>query len=312
MPEAEIRPFRTLEEMKACVALQEAVWGHGFSERVPVSLLKVTQRLGGVAAGAYDDDGRLVGFVFGLTGIEDGTPVHWSDMLAVLPGLRDSGLGTRLKSYQREVLLARNVTTMYWTFDPLESKNAHLNFGKLGIVVREYIRDMYGDSDSPLHRGIGTDRFVALWRMDTPRVGRRLDGVERPPDRSVLGTGRRVISVSAPVPGGSRESPEAPAGEASPPARDRDAGGEVVPVPVEPVLDATGDRLFVPIPASIQDLKRADPGAAVRWREATRSVLVHYLGAGYEVRELVRDGDLSWYLLERTEGAESAGGVADG
>ncbi|GIS80100.1 MAG: hypothetical protein CM1200mP14_16660 [Gammaproteobacteria bacterium] len=32
--------------------------------------------------------------------------MHWSDMLAVTEHARDSGLGTRLKVYQREQVLA--------------------------------------------------------------------------------------------------------------------------------------------------------------------------------------------------------------
>ena len=96
-----IRPFASIEEFKDCVLFQEETWGEGFSERVAVAILKVSQRLGGIASGAYDAEGVLAGFIFGMTGIQDGQIVHWSDMLAVRPGLQDSGLGTRLKAYQR-------------------------------------------------------------------------------------------------------------------------------------------------------------------------------------------------------------------
>src|SRR5690606_25947343 len=79
-----LRHFASLDDYRACVALQEEVWGAGFSERVPTAILKVGQELGGVSAGAFDRSGRLDGFVFGLTGLDDaGEPVHWSDMLAV-------------------------------------------------------------------------------------------------------------------------------------------------------------------------------------------------------------------------------------
>ena len=49
------------------------------------SILLVAQKVGGVAAGAFDGQGKLMGFVFGLTGVENGAIVHWSDMLAVRP-----------------------------------------------------------------------------------------------------------------------------------------------------------------------------------------------------------------------------------
>ena len=66
-----IRPFETLEDFKECVRFQEETWGEGFSERVAVAILKVSQRLGGIAAGAFDDDGTMAGFVFGMTGLHN-------------------------------------------------------------------------------------------------------------------------------------------------------------------------------------------------------------------------------------------------
>ncbi len=271
-----IRPLAGVEEYRACVALQEEVWGKGFSERVPSAILMIANRLGGLSAGAFDPEGRLVGFVFGLTGIEGGEPVHWSDMLAVRPGLRDTGLGTRLKAYQREVLLARGVRRMYWTFDPLQSRNAYLNLAKLGIVVREYLRDLYGQTDSPLHRGIGTDRLLALWLMDTPRVAARLAGEER-------GAGAEALEEAEPI------------------LEVRVSGSDPVPGRVDREL--SGPLLSLAIPGDVGELMARDLALAVRWREATREAFLAYLPRGYEVRELVRAGALSHYLLVRREAA---------
>lgn len=270
-----IRPFESLEDYRECVALQEEVWGVGFSERVSVAILKVSQRIGGIAAGAYDEEGTLAGFVFGMTGVEGDEAVHWSDMLAVRPRDRNAGLGTRLKAYQREVLLDRGIRRVYWTFDPLEARNAYLNFAKLGIVVREYVENMYGETDSPLHRGIGTDRFVALWLLDTPRVRERIEEGRRPP---------RAGEVE---------------GE---PALAAAAEGEV-PVPGSPRLDLDSDAILVAVPATIQALKERSMEAAVAWREATRRTFVHYLARGWEGRELLRAGDepVAHYLLRRGE-----------
>lgn len=163
-----IRPLVSQADYEACLALQHETWGPDFGEAVPPAILKVSQRLGGVAAGAFDDDGRLLGFVFGLTGVERGHIVHWSDMLAVRPELRDAGLGRRLKEWQREAARAAGATVMYWTFDPLVARNAHLNFNRLGVRAHEYVRDMYGDATSALHRGLGTDRMVVAWPLDGP------------------------------------------------------------------------------------------------------------------------------------------------
>lgn len=291
-----IRPLVGPEELKACVALQEETWGEGFSERVPPALLKVAQMLGGVAAGAWSADGTLDGFVFGMTGVRDGEVVHWSDMLAVRRGIRDEGVGTSLKAYQRQVLLEQGVHRMFWTFDPLQARNAHINFTKLGIFVREYVHDMYGETDSPLHRGIGTDRFVALWLMDSERVAARLAGGERGPGAEEV----RNVPVAL-------GEAEAPAGEEGAGAA-RSSGARApgppptrgIPRPGAPVLGLSDARLRVAIPADISRIMAASMELAVAWREVTRSVLTHYLERGYEVRELVRGERTSDYLLEET------------
>ncbi len=168
----EIRHLRSWTEFQACVALQQEVWGVSFADLVPASILKVTQRVGGVTAGAFEPDGRLVGFVYGLTGVEDGRLVHWSDMLGVTARYRDHGVGRALKEFQRDTLRGLGVSVIYWTYDPLVARNAHLNLNQLGTEVVEYVVDMYGPSTSSvLHEGIGTDRFVVAWHIDdrTPR-----------------------------------------------------------------------------------------------------------------------------------------------
>ena len=270
-----IRPFRTHRDYEACIALQEATWGAGFSERVPMALMIVSQRLGGVAAGAFDDDGSLAGFIFGLSGIENGIPVHWSDMLAVRTDCQGRGLGIRLKSYQRDAVLEHGIRRMYWTFDPLESRNAYINLTRLGIVAREYVENMYGQTDSPLHRGIGTDRFVALWQLDARRVERRLAA-----ERS-----RPVIEDLAEVPRVLDCTPRSSSGSPEPETRDTPGANEVLAA----------------IPSDIQALKSASPELAARWRAATRSVLRSYLSNGYEVCELIRGARVSRYLLRRIE-----------
>lgn len=273
-----IRELETLDELEACVALQQEVWGKGFSQLAPVSILRVSQRLGGVVAGAFDGTNDLVGFVFGLTGIEAGEPVHWSDMLAVRPGLRGGGLGRRLKAWQRDRCLELGVRRAYWTFDPLESRNAWLNLGRLGALVREYIPDMYGASNSPLHRGLGTDRLLALWLLDTERVEERLGGRGDPPP-----TAEDVTHV----PLAFRVELDGPLPRPGVPDRGSGRGGEAI---------------RVPIPADIQALKVADPDLARAWREATRSALAPRLAEGWEVREVVRSPQpVSYYLLRPRE-----------
>jgi chorismate synthase len=158
-----IRPLATAAELQACVDLQRSTWGDEFGEVVPASMLKIAAKVGGVTAGAFTPDGELLGFVFGITGVERGDIVHWSHMLGVLPRAQNQGIGRKLKVYQRAEVARAGAKVMYWTFDPLVARNAHLNFNKLGVRATQYVRDMYGNGTSPLHRGIGTDRLIVAW-----------------------------------------------------------------------------------------------------------------------------------------------------
>ena len=201
-----IRRVETQAEYEECVRIQDETWGAGFSERVPSAILKVAQYLGGVTAAAFDSDGAdagILGFVFGMTGVRDGQLVHWSDMLAVRPEARDHGIGRRLKLYQRSLVAELGVTQILWTFDPLVSRNAHLNLNALGARVTDYVPDMYGaDTGSTLHQGIGTDRFVVAWEVGG-EAGRRGAGTTREAgrrgaERGAAGSSGKEVVVEIP------------------------------------------------------------------------------------------------------------------
>jgi len=169
--EVEIRPLASVRDFRACVDLQNAVWGPAFSDCVPASLLQAAMHVGGIALGASTSDGTLAGFVFGLTGLQDGEPAHWSHMLAVRRDARDLGVGRTLKEAQRAELARLGIRKMSWTFDPLVARNAHLNFNRLGARVVDYVPNMYGAAMSPLHGTLETDRLVVS--CDTSRQGSR-------------------------------------------------------------------------------------------------------------------------------------------
>ena len=79
-------------------------------------------------------------------------------------------MGRRLKLFQRQDALKRGIDLVEWTFDPLDLKNAHFNFVRLGAIARKYIPDCYGVTQSPLHAGLPTDRLVAEWWLASERV----------------------------------------------------------------------------------------------------------------------------------------------
>lgn len=270
----DIRPLRTPDEFDACVELQRETWGRSFRELVPATILKVNQRIGGVTAGAFDESGALVGFVFGMTGVEDGRIVHWSDMLAVRRDLRDRGLGMRLKEYQRTVCKELGATVIYWTFDPLVARNAHLNFNKFGVRAIEYVQDMYGETDSDLHRGLGTDRFIVAWPVADS---------EQKPARPGTAEDTAAELRTAPIMNeGGAHSPHAP----------------------ERFAESPPDVLRVEIPLDIHHIQTSEPQLAPLWRASSRRAFLWAMANGYRVGGFYRDEQIGrgYYLLTRSPG----------
>ena len=259
-----IRHLASHAERAEVVRLQDDTWGAGFSERIPAAMLLVGPKLGGISAGAFDASGRMVGFVFGLTGLRDGVLTHWSDMLAVRPEAQGQRLGEALKHWQRAECQRMGVQVMHWTFDPFVARNAHLNLNLLGAGVHQFVPDMYGvDTGSHIHGPLGTDRFVASLAVSS-------DPTVLPSDPALV---EGVAVVAGPQ--GSCLSAE----EALPEA----------------------ERVAVRIPTDYHHLLDHDLAQARVWRLAARRAFLHYLSTGYRVSAFVpsRTSDAT-YLLTRS------------
>jgi len=165
--EIQVRPLHSLAEFDECVRLQQLTWGRDIV--VPSAIFVVGEHTGGLSHGAFEGS-RMIGFAMALAGHRDGEGFLHSHMAAVLPEYQNHGIGRRLKLAQREDALDRGIRLIEWTFDPLELKNAYFNFNRLGIIARRYLPNCYGITDSPLHAGLPTDRLVAEWWLDSPRV----------------------------------------------------------------------------------------------------------------------------------------------
>lgn len=168
-----IRPVTDLAELEKCVQLQREAWGLADIEVIPTRMLVTQNRVGGLVLGAFDG-GRMVGFLNAMPGIRDGVPYWYSQMLAVAQDYRNRGIGSALKLAQRDYAQQRGIHLIEWTFDPLESKNAYLNVVKLGVIVRRYYVNLYGATASQVQQGLESDRVIAEWWIDKPRV--RVEG----------------------------------------------------------------------------------------------------------------------------------------
>ena len=248
------RAFTSPEDAAACVTLQSEIWGGAF-DHVPASLIRVVTSIGGLAVGAFDPDGTLVGFVFSLAGIRDGQPIHWSHMLGVREDARGMGVGRHLKEMQRAILARRGIARVLWTFDPLQARNAHLNFNRLGVSLIEYVENMYGITASPLHLGLATDRLIVMLPT-TGVVG------ERPTwNGSAAGSGS--VPVLTPFP----------------------RAGDIQ-VDLD---DTTVPNALIEVPADLNQVITTTPDLAGTWRLATRANFQRALRRGYQVTGLHRD-----------------------
>ncbi len=159
----EVRTLAAHAEFREALRLQKEIWGFEDVELLPLRLFVVASKIGGQVLGAFEG-ARMIGFCLAIPGLKpSGASYLHSHMLGVLPEYRDHGVGRRLKLAQRDEALARGITLIEWTFDPLEIKNAFFNVERLGAIVRRYVQNQYGTTSSPLHGGLPTDRCIAEW-----------------------------------------------------------------------------------------------------------------------------------------------------
>ncbi|PYX96045.1 MAG: hypothetical protein DMG71_07215 [Acidobacteria bacterium] len=255
-----IRDITALGDLLQVEELEKTVWALSDQDVMPLTLIIASKEAGNIWLGAFDGD-KLVGFAFGFLGRENGRTMIHSHMLAVRESYQDLDLGYKLKLTQRDRALAMGIRQMTWTFDPLQSKNAHLNFAKLGVVSRTYKTDFYGpETSSLLHRN-STDRLWVEWRLTSKHVQQRLQGKDgRAEVLEVLSRLQPLVQF--------------------------DGSGE--PARTELGAALGRQRICIEIPTDINSVQRKDPELAREWRQATRWAFTEALQAGFFVAEFCR------------------------
>jgi chorismate synthase len=274
-PALTIRDLEGFDDLKQVEAVEREVWGSDDRDTLPLTLIIASKAAGSLWIGAFDG-AHLVAFAFALPAIEHGRLALHSHMLAVRPSYRDRDLGFTLKLAQRERALALGIQQITWTFDPLQSRNAHFNFTKLGVVSNRYHSDFYGPATSSvLHRN-GTDRLWLKWPLPARRVQTRLQGRDnRAETLDALSTLVPLIRFS-------------PAGR---------------PVRADLHASLSRQRIAIEIPSDIAAIEQADPPLAQEWRQATRWAFIEALKSGFFVAEFCRtvrgQQGPGTYLLEK-------------
>ncbi len=261
-----IRDLKSIDDLSQLKAVEKEVWGMADEDTLPLTLAIACRAAGNIFVGAFDKDkdkdkDKLVGFAFGFLGREHGVTTIHSHMLAVLDAYRHLDLGSRLKQAQRERAMAMGVHEITWTYDPLQSRNAHFNFSKLGVVSETYKVDFYGpETSSMLHRN-GTDRLWVRWMLNSRRVRDRLAGKNA---RTETLDAMRLLAPLV------RFDPSGKPGRA------------------DLAESLARQRVSIEIPGDILEVERTDMGLAREWRDATRWAFREAVKAGFIVAEFCR------------------------
>jgi predicted GNAT superfamily acetyltransferase len=261
-----VRPLARPQEFVGAEEVQLSAWGENERAVTPKEIMIAVHDNGGLVLGAFDGK-KTVGFAILLPGYNGKKVYMYSHMTGVLKEYQSRGVGYLLKQKQREVSLQRGFDLIAWTFDPMIARNAHFNFGKLGVVCRNYIVDYYGPMRDPVNRGLPTDRFLCEWFIKDERLRR----IRSYANESLEGA-HTVIDKE---------------------------GEEPYPVCRRWNVDVSVGKALVDIPRDIVELKSKDLNAAQRWRKATREIFMSYFEAGYTaVALLEQDGQFRYLLLK--------------
>lgn len=259
-PPIVIRDLSTIAEIESVLRLEKEVWAIDDADVTPLTLAVAMRAAGSILIGAYDGK-ELLGFAFAFPSIERARLGFHSHTLGVRPSLQSAGVGFQLKLAQRQRALALGVKEITWTFDPLRSRNAHLNFSKLGVISDGYRINFYGEqTSSPLHTN-GTDRFWVTWHLADARVEDRIKGKDFRPE---------VLDALAHV---------------EPLVR---FNGDGRPAESDLSQALSRQRIAIEIPGDIDRIERDEKELARQWRLATRRAFTESLKAGFVVKEFCR------------------------
>ncbi|AZG45668.1 GNAT family N-acetyltransferase [Gordonia insulae] len=233
----EIRELTTPDDLEQLTRVFDDVWHPDPGNRpVSVDMLRALSHAGNYVAGAYVKD-RLAGGSVGFFSAPVGTALH-SHITGVSRIGRGHNVGHALKLHQRDWALARGLTAITWTFDPLVARNAYFNIGKLGAVPVAYHRDFYGELGDELAGADESDRLLVSWALDA--------AAPTPPAR----TADDLLAAGA------------------------QSAIRVVDDEPQAIADIDPDALVViPVPRDIEALRRTQPVTASHWRIALRDVL---------------------------------------
>lgn len=164
----EVRRLTTLSEQSLARRIFDTTWQMDSGTEITSNLLQAMTHSGAYLSGAFISD-RCVGAAFAFPATNESLHLH-SHMTAVLDLYRDQGVGYALKIDQWRWAKEHSFSEITWTFDPLVSRNARFNLMKLGVDVKDYLPNFYGEMADALNAGDESDRLLVSWKTSTQNV----------------------------------------------------------------------------------------------------------------------------------------------
>ncbi|HEX6340214.1 GNAT family N-acetyltransferase [Umezawaea sp.] len=255
-----VRDLAHLSELNQVVDLFATVWGRSANPPVTIELLRAFTKAGNYVSGAFEGD-RLVGACVGFVHAPASDALH-SHIAGVSRSATGRSVGFALKQHQRSWALARGLSEIAWTFDPLVARNAYFNLVKLGARPTEYLTNFYGPMLDAINGDEDSDRFLVRWALRDRAAG---GGTTSAVAADELAAGA-VVALGVAEDGG----------------------------PLPGSLD--GATSLVAVPRNVEGLRTTDPDLARRWRLAVRHALTGLLDGGGRVDGFDRTG---WYVVRR-------------
>jgi predicted GNAT superfamily acetyltransferase len=165
-----VRDVTAPDELKLCVGLYEAVFRLGPGDgSLNTRLLVGIARNSGIIVGAFSGE-QMIGFALSFLAFdrEKQLMYQYSQLAVVAEEAQGHGVGRQLKLAQRDTALTMGISTMRWSFDPFQVRNAHFNLNVLGARAFKLERNLYGSHGHGLDVEQSTDRMIAEWDLKTP------------------------------------------------------------------------------------------------------------------------------------------------
>lgn len=199
----EVKTLQDIEDFQKLTDIQKSAWGFTDLHAEPHYLMVRVQKYGGLVQGLFLE-GEMIGFTYAVIGKWKDEFLIYSHMAAVKKEHQSKGYGFILKKAQHTALLKMGFKTVVWNFDPLESMNSYFNIHRLGATSDEFDPNIYGVGDSGLHAGLTTDRLIATWRLNSPRVieclrDKQPATIETVLERDIDTLGHPVAYIETPV-----------------------------------------------------------------------------------------------------------------